>query len=82
MEIGIDCFATILPDPATGRTPLPVDRNAQLLDKVETADRVGLDMFGTGEHHSAEFLDSAPAVLLATAAARTQDIRLTGAITG
>lgn len=81
MDIGIDSFAAILPDPATGRTPSPADRMADLLDEVETADRVGLDVFGIGEHHRAEFLDSAPAVILAAAAARTKTIRLTSAVT-
>ena len=73
MDIGIDSFAAILPDPATGRTPSAADRMADLLDEVETADRVGLDVFGIGEHHRAEFLDSAPAVILAAAAARDED---------
>ncbi|MHB2264015.1 LLM class flavin-dependent oxidoreductase [Aliihoeflea sp. PC F10.4] len=81
MEIGIDSFAAILPDPATGNLPSATDRMADLLDEVETADRVGLDVFGIGEHHRAEFLDSAPAIILAAAAARTSKIRLTSAVT-
>lgn len=81
MEIGIDSFAAILPDPATGRPPSATDRMADLLQEVEVADRVGLDVFGIGEHHRAEFLDSAPAVILAAAAARTSQIRLTSAVT-
>jgi len=81
MEIGIDSFAAILPDPATNRIPSPTDRMADLLREVELADRVGLDVFGIGEHHRAEFLDSAPAVILAAAAARTSTIRLTSAVT-
>lgn len=81
MEIGIDSFAAILPDPATGRLPSPTDRMADLLEEIEVADRVGLDVFGIGEHHRAEFLDSAPAVILAAAAARTDNIRLTSAVT-
>jgi probable LLM family oxidoreductase len=52
-----------------------------LLEEIELADRVGLDVFGIGEHHRAEFLDSAPAVILAAAAARTKKIRLTSAVT-
>ena len=80
MQIGIDSFAAILPDPATGRPPSATDRMAGLLDEVETADRVGLDVFGIGEHHRPEFLDSAPAVILAAAAARTTNIRLTSAV--
>jgi probable LLM family oxidoreductase len=81
MEIGVDSFAAILPDPRTGRRPSPTDRMTELLDEVETADRVGLDVFGIGEHHRAEFLDSAPAIILAAAAARTSRIRLTSAVT-
>ncbi len=61
MEIGIDSFAEILPDPATGKPPSATDRMADLLDEVEVADCVGLDVFGMGEQHRAEFLDSAPA---------------------
>jgi probable LLM family oxidoreductase len=81
MEIGIDSFAAIFPDPATGKLPSATDRMAALLEEVETADRVGLDVFGIGEHHRAEFLDSAPAIILAAAAARTSRIRLTSAVT-
>lgn len=81
MEIGIDSFAAILPDPTSGERPAANDRMAELLQEVEIADRVGLDVFGIGEHHRAEFLDSAPAVILAAAAARTQQIRLTSAVT-
>jgi probable LLM family oxidoreductase len=81
MEIGIDSFAAIFPDAATGKLPSAADRMAGLLEEVELADRVGLDVFGVGEHHRAEFLDSAPAVILAAAAARTKRIRLTSAVT-
>lgn len=81
MEIGIDSFAAILPDPATGEPPSGTDRMADLLEEIEIADQVGLDVFGMGEHHRAEFLDSAPAVILAAAAARTKKIRLTSAVT-
>jgi probable LLM family oxidoreductase len=81
MEIGIDSFVATIPDPKTGRTVSPTDRMAAFLDEVETADRVGLDSFGVGEHHRKEFLDSAPAVILAAAAARTERIRLTSAVT-
>ena len=81
MQIGIDSFAAILPDPATGALPSATDRMAELLEEVEVADRVGLDVFGIGEHHRAEFLDSAPSIILAAAAARTSRIRLTSAVT-
>src|SRR5436305_7530896 len=52
-----------------------------LLEEIELADQVGLDVFGIGEHHRQEFLDSAPVVILAAAAARTKNIRLTSAVT-
>ena len=81
MQIGIDSFAAILHDPRTGIEISPVERLANLLEEVETADQVGIDVFGVGEHHRPEFLDSAPAIILAAAAARTKDIRLTSAVT-
>src|SRR5882672_11111926 len=81
MQIGIDSFAAAISDPATGLTLSPVERMHYLLEEIELADRVGLDVFGIGEHHRAEFLDSAPAVILAAAAARTENIRLTSAVT-
>jgi alkanesulfonate monooxygenase SsuD/methylene tetrahydromethanopterin reductase-like flavin-dependent oxidoreductase (luciferase family) len=81
MQIGIDSFAATIPDPVTGQTVSPTDRIAALLDEVTTADRGGLDVFGIGEHHRKDFLDSAPQVLLAAAAARTKTIRLTSAVT-
>ena len=81
MQIGIDSFITNAPDPATGRTIAPSERIANLLAEIELADRVGLDVFGLGEHHRADFLDSAPVVILAAAAARTRRIRLTSAVT-
>lgn len=81
MEIGIDSFAATIPNPATGQMVSAADRMEALLAEVETADRVGLDVFGIGEHHRREFLDSAPAVILAAAAARTKRIRLTSAVT-
>jgi probable LLM family oxidoreductase len=81
MEIGIDSFAAAISDPATGETLSAADRLRDLLAEMELADRVGLDVFGIGEHHRAEFLDSAPAVILAAAASRTKKIRLTSAVT-
>ncbi|KQN39311.1 luciferase [Sphingomonas sp. Leaf407] len=81
MEIGIDSFAAT--SAALGEEP-PIsdaDRMAFLLDEIVAADRAGLDVFGVGEHHRADYLDSATAVILAAAAARTQTIRLTSAVT-
>jgi probable LLM family oxidoreductase len=81
MQIGIDSFIANAPDVATGVIITPTQRIANLLAEIELADRVGLDVFGLGEHHRADFLDSAPAVILAAAAARTKRIRLTSAVT-
>src|SRR6202167_4008327 len=81
MQIGIDSFAALVPDPATGHIVTPQQRLAHLLEEVELADAVGLDVFGLGEHHRSEYLDSAPAVILGAAAARTKRIRLTSAVT-
>ena len=81
MQFGVDSFAAAISDPVTGLTISPVDRMQHLLQEIELADQVGLDVFGIGEHHRAEFLDSAPAVILAAAATRTKNIRLTSAVT-
>ncbi|OAI25608.1 hypothetical protein A1351_16345 [Methylosinus sp. R-45379] len=59
MEIGVDSFAAIIPDPATGKIISAAKRMACLLDEAEIDDRVGLDVFGVGEHHREEFLDAA-----------------------
>src|SRR6266702_2761605 len=79
MEIGIDSFAARFDD--AGLAASPVDRMRELLERIELADQVGLHVFGIGEHHKREFLDSAPPVILAAAAARTRKIRLTSAVT-
>lgn len=81
MQLGLDSFVAVRPDPVTGIAPSPVERFQHLLEEIELADRVGLDAFGIGEHHRHDFLDSAPAVILSAAAARTQRIRLTSAVT-
>src|SRR6202795_4747514 len=81
MQIGVDSFAAAISDPASGLTLEPVELMQQLLEDIELADQVGLDVFGIGEHHREEFLDSAPVVILAAAAARTKKIRLTSAVT-
>ena len=78
MEIGVDSFAAAIGQ--TKSAVSPADRLRDLLDEIEHADEVGLDVFGIGEHHRKEFLDSAPAVILAAAAARTKRIRLTSAV--
>lgn len=73
MEIGIDSFVAVEADPEK--------RMANILEEIVLADTVGVEVFGIGEHHRPEFLDSAPAVILAAAAARTRTIRLTSAVT-
>src|SRR4026208_980818 len=77
MQIGIDSFALAYDDASSALRPADHMRN--LIDQMEYADQVGLDVFGIGEHHRKEFLDSAPAVILAAAAARTKSLRLTSA---
>src|SRR4051812_46424342 len=79
MEIGVDSFAAAHDE--TSRALSPTERLANLLEEIEHADKVGLDVFGIGEHHRKDFLDSAPAIILAAAAARTSRIRLTSAVT-
>ena len=81
MQLGLDSFVAVRPDPVTGITPAPAERFQQLLEEITLADRSGLDVFGIGEHHRHDFLDSSPAVILAAAAARTQNIRLASAVT-
>src|SRR6202051_927343 len=79
IEIGIDSFAAAHDD--TSRALSATQRLRNLVEKIEHADQVGLDVFGIGEHHRRDYLDSAPAVILAAAAARTRRIRLTSAVT-
>ncbi|MEJ0013377.1 MAG: LLM class flavin-dependent oxidoreductase [Bauldia sp.] len=80
MELGVYTFAEMSPDPRTGARLDPATRFRNLLEEVELADQVGLDVFGIGEHHRVDFAVSAPAVALAAAAARTKNIRLTSAV--
>ena len=81
MQIGLDSFAAIVPDPVSGITLTPAEHLRDLLTQIEHADQVGLDVVGIGEHHRSDFLDSAPAIILAAAAMRTKRIRLTSAVT-
>ena len=81
MQIGIYSFAEITPDAVTGETVSAEQRLRDLLEEIELADQVGLDVFGVGEHHRPDFSVSAPAVVLAAAATRTKNIRLTSAVT-
>src|SRR5690349_1827873 len=78
MQVGIDSFAAF--DDA-GLSLNPSERLRRLIEQIEYADKIGLDVFGIGEHHRREFLDSAPTMILAAAAARTRRVRLTSAVT-
>jgi probable LLM family oxidoreductase len=80
MEVGIDSFAAVISG-NTSRMINDADAIAQLLERIEQADRMGLDIFGIGEHHRKGFLDSSPSLILSAAAARTKNIRLTSAVT-
>ncbi len=75
MELGIYTFGELTDDAQT-----PAERVRDLLEEIELADQVGLDVFGVGEHHRPDFIVSAPAVVLAAAAVRTKNIRLTSAV--
>jgi len=80
MEIGIDSFAAMFTK-NSGHNINDADAMAQLLERIVQAEQSGLDVFGIGEHHRKGFLDSAPALILTAAAARTERIRLTSAVT-
>src|SRR6187402_2552976 len=77
MQIGVDSFVATAKSGPTG----DAQRVQELLEEIELADQVGLDVFGIGEHHRADYVSSAPTVLLAAAAARTKQIRLVSAVT-
>lgn len=81
MEIGIYTFVENTPLPGDGKKISPTERIANLIEEIELADQTGLDLFGIGEHHREEYLSSSPAILLAAAAARTEQIRLSSAVT-
>ncbi|MFQ3344361.1 MAG: LLM class flavin-dependent oxidoreductase [Candidatus Poseidoniales archaeon] len=81
MEIGIDSFAALERGNVKSSPENSTKSLSQLLDRIVQADKMGLDIFGIGEHYRKEFLDSAPPVILSAAAARTNKIRLTSAVT-
>ena len=81
MEIGIYSFVETRLDPITGGQTEAHSRIDRILDEIQLADEVGLDVFGVGEHHRPDYVSSAPAVILSAAAARTRQIRLTSAVT-
>ena len=80
METGLYTFAELTPDPVTGLTVDAATRLRDLIEEIELADQLGLDVFGVGEHHRPDFAVSSPAVVLAAGAERTRAIRLTSAV--
>ena len=80
MEIGVDSFAAVDIEKGPPSAAESVNAVKQLIERIVFADNVGLDFFGIGEHHREEFLDSAPHMILAAAAARTKRIRLGSAV--
>src|SRR6201981_2450357 len=81
MQIGVDSFGAVISESATGLSVSALQRMDNLLDEIVLADHGGLDVFGIGEHHRSESVDSAPSVILGAAATRTKNIRLTSAVT-
>ncbi len=81
MEFGIYTFVENTPDPETGKKLAPANRLQNLMEEIELADEAGLNIFGIGEHHREEYLSSSPSTILAAAAARTDQIRLSSAVT-
>jgi probable LLM family oxidoreductase len=81
MEIGITTFVENTPDPATGKLLSPHQRMMNLMEEMELADQLGLDVFAIGEHHRSDFVVSSPAVVLAAAAVKTKRIKLSSGVT-
>jgi len=81
MEIGISTFLETTPNPATGEVISHAERLRNAVEEIVLADQVGLDVYGIGEHHRADYAASAPAVILAAAAPLTKRIRLSSAVT-
>ncbi|TYA12615.1 LLM class flavin-dependent oxidoreductase [Paenibacillus faecis] len=81
MEIGLSTFVETTPDVHTGELISHAQRLREVVEEIVLADRVGLDVFGVGEHHRKDYAASSPAVVLAAAAAQTERIRLTSAVT-
>src|SRR5450432_2058890 len=81
MELGISSFAELTPDTVTGKTISGHQRMMDLMEEIELADQIGLDVYALGEHHRPDFLVSSPAIVLAAAAAKTKRIKLSSAVT-
>ncbi|HEX8546871.1 MAG TPA: LLM class flavin-dependent oxidoreductase [Cytophagaceae bacterium] len=81
MEIGITTFVENTPNPSTGALLSSYERMANLMEEIELSDQLGLDVFAIGEHHRPDFIVSSPAVVLAAAAMKTKNIKLSSAVT-
>lgn len=81
MELGIYTFVENTPVADTGEVLHPSERLTNLMEEIELADELGLDVFAIGEHHREEYISSAPSTLLAAAAAKTSNIKLSSAVT-
>ena len=81
MELGISRFAELTPDPVTGKIISGHQRMTDLVEEIELADQVGLDVYALGEHHRPDFIVSSPAVVLAAASVKTKKIKLSSAVT-
>lgn len=81
MEIGISTFVENTPDPTTGKLLPPHERMANLMEEIELSDQLGLDVFSVGEHHLEDFIVSSPAIVLAAAAVKTKNIKLSSGVT-
>src|SRR5215813_13172594 len=81
MEIGVYTFADLGTHPVTKETISPYQRMMNLMEEIELADQLGLDVFAIGEHHRPDYLVSAPAVVLGAAAVKTKKIKLSSAVT-
>jgi probable LLM family oxidoreductase len=81
MELGVSTFVELTPDPVTGKTISPYERMKDVMEEIELADQAGLEVYAIGEHHRPDFVASAPAVIMAAAAAKTKNIKLSSAVT-
>ncbi|WP_215242144.1 LLM class flavin-dependent oxidoreductase [Dyadobacter helix] len=81
MELGLYTFADNVADPVTGKSISAHQRVLNLMEEIELAEQVGLDMFAVGEHHRPDFVVSSPAIILAAAAVKTKKIKLSSAVT-
>src|SRR6185312_10315381 len=81
MELGLYTFADMQPEGVAGKSVNAQKRIQELMEEIELADQVGLDVFGVGEHHRPDYAVSSPAVILGAAAVKTKNIKLTSAVT-